>query len=188
MGVHLKLSAISDCNVDALLRRPRLIWTVIFPEYQTMVNQAKDAPEPTGRVGLLPEPFCLQEDLGEYWHGLHYLICKEVWSGKMPEAFLLDGGSYVGDIDVGYGPARLFDSQEVKMIAQSILNKKPEDLVKNFDANVMQDADVYPATWDGNEQALAACLERFAALQHFLRHTVENERGLMVYLSRDQEN
>ena len=190
MGVHLNLAAIADCNIEVLLEKPRLIWSVISNDTQTANNKlAKSSPSSsTGEFqpvpALLPETYRLQETLGEYWHMIHYLMCKEVWNGTMPEAFLLNGGTYVGDIDMGYGPARVFDAEEVRVIAQAILDRTPADLAKNFDAPRMMDFDIYPGFWDDDKFMLDVCLQRFKALQHFLRHAVEDERGLVVYLTQ----
>ena len=127
MGVHLKLAAISETNIEQLLENPRLIWKVIFP---TEIHQA--AQLSPARIDLLPEQFPIHETLGEYWHALHYLLSGQVWSGIMPEAFLLDGGSFIGSVDVGYGPARIFDIDETKAIAAMLARKQPADLAELF--------------------------------------------------------
>lgn len=180
MGVHLHLAAISDFNISRLMANPKLIWTVAFAE-QLKAIQAQQ-PFPASRYALEPEIIQLRETLGEYWHGIHYLMCGQVWSGEFPDAFLIDGGSYVGDVDLGYGPARAFESCEVKHIAQALLSKTPDSLAQHFDANQMLDDDIYPQIWDGNDQALSDCLNRFKAMQHFMRHVAENDLGLTVYL------
>lgn len=172
MGVHLHLAAISDFNISRLMAHPQLIWTLVTAETRF----------PASRYALEPECITLRESLGEYWHGIHYLLCGQGWNGQLPDAFLLDGGSYVGNVDLGYGPARTFDSGEVKHITQALVNKTPETLRQHFDTNQMLDEDIYPPIWDGNTQALDACLKRFQAMQHFMRHVAENDLGLAVYL------
>src|SRR5215203_4027303 len=71
-----------------------------------------------GRRRLLPEgaeiPSPVEEiDLDKSWHGIHYLLTKTAWAGEPPLSFLVLGGAEVGDIDVGYGTARAFRSDEV---------------------------------------------------------------------------
>jgi hypothetical protein len=185
MGVHLHLAAISEFNISRLMTNPRLIWTLVFADQVNAL--AINEGQPPARKALLPEPVRLHETLGEYWHGIHYLMCGEVWNGNFPEAFLIDGGSYVGDVDVGYGPARVFESCEVKKITQTVVNKQAADLAKNFNANRMLDDDIYPQIWDGDDNALEACLNRFKAMQHFMRHVAENDLGLVLYLARTPE-
>lgn len=186
MGVHLHLTAISDFNISRLEKNPALIWTLVFADQHNDMDSS--GRQPPSRKALQPEPILLRETLGEYWHGIHYLLCGEVWNGEFPDSFLIDGGSYVGDVDVGYGPARTFDACEVKKIAQAVNSKKPADLAKHFDACLMLDYDVYPGQlWDEDTQALETCLEQFKAMQHFLRHTAENDLGLALFLAQASE-
>ena len=185
MGVHLHLAATSDFNISRLRANPKLIWTVVFADQFN--DMRTPAHFPPSRHALEPEPVQLRETLGEYWHGIHYLMCGQVWSGNFPDAFLIDGGSYVGNVDVGYGPARTFESCEVKKITQAVINKKSTDLAKHFNANQMLDDDIYPQIWDDNHVALDACLNRFEAMQHFMSHVAENNMGMTVYLAHQAE-
>lgn len=183
MSVQLHLASISDANIERLNAQPSLIWTVVLAEqFQGSTGEAV-----LTRHGLYREPIYLRESLGAYWHGIHYLLCGEVWNGEFPAAFLIDGGSYVGDIDLGYGAARTFAAAEVRSIARYLSKTYPADLARRFDAYQMLDADVYPALhWDQEPQALNRCLERFQAMQHFVRHTVENGLGMTLYLQQHQ--
>ncbi|WMP17559.1 YfbM family protein [Thiothrix lacustris] len=185
MGVHLHLSATSDLNISRLKKNPTLIWNVVFADQFNAMRTNPNYLAP--RHALEPEPLHLRETLGEYWHGIHYLMCGQGWNGDLPDAFLIDGGSYVGDVDIGYGPARVFESCEVKRITQSITKKTAADLTKNFDTNQMLDDEIYPQIWDGNDHALDACLSRFKAMQHFMHHAAENNLGMTVYLSKTPE-
>ncbi|MFN7098338.1 MAG: YfbM family protein [Gammaproteobacteria bacterium] len=183
MSIHLHLTSISDANIERLNATPSLIWTIVSAEQcQTSAGEAV-----LTRRGLYREPIYLRESLGKYWHGIHYLLCGEVWNGEFPASFLIDGGSYVGDIDIGYGMARTFEAAEVRSIARYLNKTHPADLAQHFDACRMLDADVYPALhWDQEPQALNYCLERFQAMQHFVRHTVENGLGMALYLQETQ--
>ncbi|GEM_PF-2714728 len=190
MGVCLDISTIGDANTGILLQYPRLVWDIVFPQYSNLLTTRNEySPEENMGSGLLhrnsfePEPVTFKESLGEYWHGLHYLMCQEVWCGSLPDAFLIDGGEFVGDVDVGYGPARVFTAKEVEGIARSVLRKTRRDLTTSFDASKMLDFDIYPQIWD-NENALATCLERFSSLQAFLKNAVDNQLGMVLYLSR----
>lgn len=186
MDVHLHLAAISDSNIEQLINNPTLIWTVVFPNQGNASGSV--GKQAVVRKTLHPEPIYLRESLQEYWHGIHYLMCGEGWNGVFPTSFLLDGGSYVGDVDIGCGPARIFGSCETRKIAQDISHHTAAELMKRFDPLQMLDDDIYPERlWDEDKGALNACLERFAAMQHFLRHTAENGLGLTLYLTKASE-
>lgn len=180
MGVHLKLAAISEVNVGQLLENPRLIWKVIFPSDANSGHHWAN-----NKKHLLPEQFPMEFSLAEYWHVMHYLLSGKIWSGKMPEAFLLDGGSFIGTVDVGYGPARVFDPTETQIIANMLEHKKVEDLIANFDPLQLTDVDIYPQIWDTTPNARSKCMEYFKQLQYFMRHAAENQRGLVVYLIKE---
>jgi hypothetical protein len=192
MSACLNLAAISDSNINLLTKYPKLIWTLVFPDHANLltVNDTRlisaltPLEMPTGRR-LHPEPIQLKETLGEYWHSIHYLLCGEAWSGSLPKAFLLDGGDYVGDVDVGYGPARVFCACETKKIAQALINTSIASMMQHFDAELMLDQDVYLPTGEADKASLDACLERFTALQHFMRHTAENDFGFVLYLTKN---
>jgi len=51
-------------------------------------------------------------------HGIHFLLTGTAWEGDFPLAFIVRGGREVGD--VGYGPARIFTSDEVQAIANAL--------------------------------------------------------------------
>src|SRR5690242_14594616 len=54
-------------------------------------------------------------DLDKAWHGIHWLLTGSSEGGEEPLCFLLAGGEQVGDVDVGYGPARALTSSQVAL-------------------------------------------------------------------------
>jgi hypothetical protein len=54
-----------------------------------------------------------EDDVDKAWQGLHFLLTGSAWNGEPPLNFLVSGGREIGDVDVGYGPARGFTSTEV---------------------------------------------------------------------------
>lgn len=184
MQVCLHLVAVSEPNIELLREQPKLVWNLVFTS-PVMGQQAGqvDRGRPASRHQLEPQPVYLHETLGNYWHGIHYLLTRNAWAGTMPQAFLLEGGEFVGDVDMGYGPARLFTSEETASIASTLTPLPATHLRCHFDPCIMLDEEVYPPLlWVQETTALAACLERFKALQHFLHHAAENRFGLLLYL------
>lgn len=166
MGVSLHLASVPDANIAPLGKHP-----LLFKQTRHTSQQH-------------PELMQLHISLGEYWHGIHYLLCGKAWQGEYPASFLLDGGSYLGSVDFGNGAPRLFGSAEVKEIAQLLDCQRPEQLAQRFDPYRMVDEEVYHphASWDNDGQALSQCLENFKLMRHFTRHTAENDLGMAVYL------
>jgi hypothetical protein len=64
---------------------------------------------PDSIIALLEEDAGSPDDLDvdKAWHGIHFLLCGQAWESPFPLGFIL-GGEEVGDVDVGYGPARVF--------------------------------------------------------------------------------
>src|SRR5690348_12146296 len=56
-------------------------------------------------------------DVDKAWHCLHFLLTGTAWGGEPPLNFVAIGGTEIGEEDVGYGPARGFASQELRVIA-----------------------------------------------------------------------
>ena len=62
----------------------------------------------------------VDEDLDKSWHGIHYCLNETATEATPPMDFITIGGNEAGQIDVGYGPARLFDRGTVREIARNI--------------------------------------------------------------------
>jgi Domain of unknown function (DUF1877) len=92
--------------------------------------------------------------LEKSWHGLHFLLTGDVWAGDPPLNFITTGGEEVGDIDVGYGPARIFRAPYVVVI-HAALNKLPDNYVDaKLDLAAFTSAKIYPRIWSEPRPAL----------------------------------
>src|SRR5438270_13029499 len=54
------------------------------------------------------------------WHAIHFVLTGSRLGGDEPLNFLVAEGTPVGEIDVGYGPARVLRSQQVRQIAAAL--------------------------------------------------------------------
>jgi hypothetical protein len=127
-----------------------------------------------------------EEDIDKSWHGLHYLLTRSAWEGDPPLNFLVTGGREIGDVDVGYGPARGFTSAEVAEIAGALGQISTDDLRGRFDPEQMMKAQIYPEIWDrdpGEDDTLGYLVEYFEGLKAFLQRTAASGSALVVYLN-----
>lgn len=122
---------------------------------------------PSELVGLLGVPATIHDvlarayesgdvertvDLDKAWHCLHFLLSGTAWEGEPPLGFLVNGGTSIGDEDVGYGPARAFSPTEVASIASALGALTLADLVARFDGPRMDALEIYPpGGWEGLE-------------------------------------
>lgn len=86
-------------------------------------------------------------DLDKAWNALHYLLTGSARDGEGPLAFLLKGGTPVGDEDLGHGPARVFQPLEVAAIADALADVSQYKLLPRFDLKKFEKLEIYPGRW-----------------------------------------
>jgi hypothetical protein len=154
-----ELRAVSDFEGRGLLARPERI-------HKLLDEQAV-------------EPLSLEKS----WHGLHFVLAGESWGGDGPLAFLLAGGEPVGDIDFGYGPARVFRADEVAQIANALTALTPDDIDQRFDVEQMAEEMVYPQIWDEpRPDLLDEYLSYFEELKQFVCQAAQQRQALVITL------
>jgi hypothetical protein len=117
--------------------------------------------------------------LEKAWHGLHYLLTGETWEGHGPLAFLLAGGEQLGDDDES--PLRWFAPDEAKQIHQALSGVSDDQLWSRFDANEMEQQQIYPGIWDEPEGDLKdEYLTYFRELKQVVAAAAKSGQGLLV--------
>ena len=98
------------------------------------------------------EPGSLGEHLGieKTWHGAHFLLSGSASPTSSPQSQAILGGIEIGE-DTGYGPPRYLNQEAVDRIATALSTMDSAKLRRRFDANAMNDADLYPEVWDEPE-------------------------------------
>ena len=126
-------------------------------------------------------------DLDKAWHGIHWLLTGSADSGEEPYCYLMFGGEPVGDVDVGYGPARALTSQQVAAWSSALKEIPRDELAQRLDPKAMLEADIYPNIWDrslsGEEDTLDYLLQAYGGLRDFVAAAQREQSGLLVYLS-----
>ncbi|NLG84732.1 MAG: YfbM family protein [Firmicutes bacterium] len=125
-------------------------------------------------------------EIDKVWHGIHYLLTGSAWEGESPLGFLVNGGTAVGDEDVGYGPARGFSAKEVRAIAEALAGIDAATLRARFDSQAMMEAGIYPLVWDRpltEDDTLGYLLEYFEQLREFIAGAAAAGDALLVYIN-----
>jgi hypothetical protein len=156
----------TDAEIQSLLDDPESITEYLYPEDETQMD---------------PEDLL---DIDKSWHAIHMLLCGDPWEGEAPLAFIVAGGRPVGDVDLGYGPARVFGSTEVADIAEALAAVSTADLKARFSAAAFMEEQIYPQIWNEPE---SECLDgyilpQFERLKAFLTQGARTGRALVVYL------
>jgi hypothetical protein len=121
------------------------------------------------------------------WHCLHFLFTGTLDEGDPPLDFIMRGGAEVGE-DIGYGPARAFDSSGLKRIADALDRVDRASLVARFDAGKMNELEIYPpGDWGQvdptSDETFGYFSGAFDAVKDLARRGRTEGRGLLVWLS-----
>lgn len=189
MGMVTCLRAIDDRDLDALVERPGRIARWFFGEEppapaKGLLARVLGRSQPPAADDWEPPSDELPEtDLDKAWHGIHFLLTGDAESGDFPRGFLLDHGVTIGDVDVGYGPAHGFRSDDVKRIADALDGLGRDAFARRYDAESLAEAGIYPDIWDEGDEALEYLLEYFDELRGFVRRTADAGHGILIWLS-----
>lgn len=200
MGMCLALHSVSDNNIKKILESPSLIWRLLAPDDpEIYIETVKEnsggflaklfGKKNSGEEIPVPdldfvEGENIDDDLDKSWHGIHYCLNKTEYEAEPPMDFIIDGGELAGNIEVGYGPARLIDSKTVKDIHERISKISVEQLRENYNPEEMEKLDIYPNIWvRENEEGFEYIADYFETLKSFITHCSKHNLGMAVYLS-----
>jgi hypothetical protein len=115
------------------------------------------------------------------WHGIHFLLTGTAWEGEPPLDFIVRGGVEIGDVDVGYGPARGFTSEQVGALWKALEPKTAASMRSAYDAERMRNLQIYPGGWQSaDEDNLDAYFDQ---LRDFIEDAVNEHQALLIWLS-----
>jgi hypothetical protein len=147
--------------------------------------------DPSAVVGTIDgaynEPAAGFVDLDKAWQALHYLLTGSARDGEGPLAFLLKGGTPVGDEDLGYGPARVFQPSEVGAIADALADVSQRTLLPRFDLKKFERLEIYPGRWSEvnlrSDYDLGYYFGPLEDLKRVTRHGKNQLLGMLVWIS-----
>ena len=201
MGMVAGLTMLAEHNIERLLSDPPLVWKIVAPDDPELYDDARRAANPGSRwsrlFGKAPLPPPVTElslskqegtsiDIDKSWHGIHYLLTGSADAAEMPWTFLVSGGADVGDIEVGYGPARVFTAGEAISILTGLEGVTDEELHARFNSEEMMRLEIYPEIWDRDPsggEPLDYLIDYIGRLRAFLHQTVDQRLGLVVTLT-----
>lgn len=128
-------------------------------------------------------------DVDKSWHILHYLFTGTAWEGESPEGFLVSAGEPIGDVDVGYGPARSFRSDDVPRILGFLNGLTDDQLRERLSTASKPENELYgnyDEGWEdeiGFDAELSALKEHIESLKTFIADTENRKLGLIAYIN-----
>jgi hypothetical protein len=186
--------ALSDDELGALLEQPDRVEQLLYGEdllagangeVIQLFGNGTSRP-PTGTDSWEPDGDADELDVDKAWHGIHFLLTGTAWEGSFPLNFIVSGGKQIGDVDVGYGPARALTSEDVRRLAAALEPLTSAEIERRFDPKKMTKLQIYPDIWDRDpdeDDSLGYLLEYYTDLRDFVRRTAERGQALLVYLN-----
>lgn len=155
----------------------------LIPASRTTITGLLETPESITDFIDRAQDVC---SLDKAWHGIHFLLCGDEWAGPMPEGTLLAGGQPIGDVDVGYGPARAVSPEEVASFNSVLMKITDADFDSRFDARKLLDHSIYPEIWDrdlkGEPDGRPYLNEFFGELRVFVARLAKDGEGAVIYV------
>ncbi len=167
MSMLMSVYALTEADLARVLAEPGLVHALL------------DCEPGARAAAALPRRECA---LDRAWQAIHFVLTGELdGDGTGPLGFLLGGGADVGDLDLGYGPARAFRASEVAAIAQELGPVSPEVFAARLDHGAMVDEGIY-GVGDDEDEDREYILGAFQELRAFVLAAVEAREGLIVAL------
>jgi Domain of unknown function (DUF1877) len=126
---------------------------------------------------------CERLALNRSWHAIHYLLTGSRIGGDGPLSFLASEGTPVGDVDVGYGPARVLTSHQVRELASALIMIDPTAIRERVDLQRFDDEGIYPGKWGRNGYDADFVVSNYRALRDFVTHAAQQGDGLVLYIN-----
>jgi len=194
MGMVLGLRRATDSQINTLLKHPRLIEEFLFDEPR------EKAVEATGLMHKLVSTFGFQRrnpviecereegdeiDLDKSWHGMQFVLAGSGYATGAPLSFLVEEWPEIGDIDVGYGPAKAIRAASVSRFHDALLKVDATTLRAGYDPEAMLEEDIYLADFfaENPKEGIEYIEYWFAQLREFVDCCVARNMGVVSYIS-----
>jgi len=130
-----------------------------------------DATPPAGRGPTV--------DVHKAWQAIHFLLCGEAWTGSGPAAFVLAGGTELGE-DMGYGPTRGYSAAETKAIAEVLEGLDAEALVARWDPDAVAGAQLYGIEPSNEAEEKGFIAHYYAPMRELILAAAQADEGLLL--------
>jgi uncharacterized protein DUF1877 len=152
-------------ELKMLIRQPSLIADFLYP--------------PDGS-GPPPDRYL---DIDKAWDAINFLLTGSSEPGAPPLGNVVLGGTCLGDVDVGYGPARYLTAIEVGEVARALRSVSEADLQGRLDLEKMREAGVYPGVWEDREEELEYLHYHYPPLVEFFIAAAQLGDAMILYIN-----
>jgi Domain of unknown function (DUF1877) len=118
------------------------------------------------------------------WHTIHYGLTGQEDGGDGVLAKVIMGGKEIGiEDELGFSPARLLSSEEVKEIAEELQKIDKDDFIAMFRSRDFESADLYSFGNDDLDDELEWDSDNFLYLREYYLEAAENDYSMVIYIN-----
>lgn len=195
MGICCTFIRLSDRNLEALVRQPSLVYSLLGMPVEAPRQTVGFFARLFGRTSPPPppsEPVTLPDsreegdegDVDKAWQAIHFLLNGTAQPTDSLLGFLYSGGTTIADTDVGYGPPRGFTSAQVASIAAELSALDRDTLYRRYKPKEMDEQGVYPQIWaEDGDKGFDYAWQHFEGLRSLLAEAQRRKQGLLVYFT-----
>lgn len=121
-------------------------------------------------------------ELDKNWHVLHYLFCRKPWDGPLPQATLMCGSTELGTVDVGYGPARALNPEEVDDFLNFLNALEKEQYASGITPEEFEQNEIYGAFPEWNANDANNLWKYVEEMKSFFNKAKSENNGILFYL------
>jgi hypothetical protein len=121
--------------------------------------------------------------LNKAWHAIHFALTGTRLGGDEPLNFLVAEGTPVGDVDVGYGPARVLTSGQVQSIASALAPVDPEEVGRRVDVQKLDEELIYPGNWQRDGIGVDYIVANYRDMRDLIERAAAQGQGLILYIN-----
>jgi hypothetical protein len=121
--------------------------------------------------------------LNKAWHAIHFALTGSRLGGDEPLNFLVSEGTPVGEVDVGYGPARVLSSGQVQALATALEALEPEEVAARVDLRQLDEEVIYPGNWQHNGLGVDSVVGSYRDMRELVVRLADQGLGMVLYIN-----
>jgi hypothetical protein len=121
--------------------------------------------------------------LNKAWHAIHFALTGSRLGGDEPLNFLVAEGTPVGEVDVGFGPARVLNSDQVRSIAGALAPIEPDEVARRVDVHKLDEELIYPGNWQRDGIGVDYIVANYREMRDLIERTAAQGQGLVLYIN-----
>ena len=89
----------------------------------------------------------------------------------------------VGEVDVGFGPARVLTSQQVSQLAAALAPIEPDEVARRVDLTTFDQEVIYPGNWQRDGIGVDYVLTNYRQMRDLIGRVAKRGEGLVLYIN-----